>query len=227
MSGLRRTPLYETHRRLGARMVEFAGFEMPVQYTSILREHRAVREAAGLFDVSHMGQIALRGPAALAAADRLLSRRIGTQRPGRVRYALLCNEEGGVVDDVTAYRLAEDAAFLCVNAANVEKDYRWAVRHAPAEAGVRNTSEETGLLALQGPQAAPVFARLAWGSCRPGSVPATRCGSRPRCPCTDTSSTTRPPRWRPGWGASWTWMRADSSVPRRSRGAATRATRAP
>jgi aminomethyltransferase len=161
MSGLRRTPLYETHRRLGARMVEFAGFEMPVQYTSILREHRAVREAAGLFDVSHMGQIALRGPAALAAADRLLSRRIGTQRPGRVRYALLCNEEGGVVDDVTAYRLAEDAAFLCVNAANVEKDYRWAVRHAPAEAGVRNTSEETGLLALQGPQAAPVFARLA------------------------------------------------------------------
>ena len=157
MTGPRRTPLYETHRRLNARMVEFAGFDMPLQYASILDEHRAVREAAGLFDVSHMGQIGLTGPGAVAAADRLLTRAVHPMRPGRVRYALLCNEAGGVVDDVTVYRLAEDALFLCVNASNAEKDYRWIVRHAGADAIVRNTSEETGLLALQGPASAEIL----------------------------------------------------------------------
>ena len=159
MTGLRRTPLYETHRRLDARMVAFAGFEMPVQYTSILEEHRAVREAAGLFDVSHMGQIGLTGPGAASAGDRLLTRAVHPMRPGRVRYALLCNEDGGVVDDVTVYRLAADALFLCVNAANVEKDYRWIVRQVGAQALVRNTSEETGLLALQGPASAEILRR--------------------------------------------------------------------
>jgi aminomethyltransferase len=160
VTGLRRTPLYESHRRLGARMVGFAGFEMPVHYTSILDEHRAVREAAGLFDVSHMGQIALTGPGAVASADRLLTRGLRGMAAGRVRYALLCNEAGGTVDDVTVYRLADDALLLCVNAANVEKDYRWAVRHATPETTVRNTSEETGLLALQGPASAAILARV-------------------------------------------------------------------
>jgi aminomethyltransferase len=140
-------------------MVPFAGFEMPVHYGSIVEEHRAVRTAAGLFDVSHMGQIALTGPGVLRAADRLLTRAAPT-RAGRVRYALLCNEAGGVVDDVTVYRLAEDALFLCVNAANVEKDYRWVVRHAGAGAAVRNTSEETGLLALQGPASREILRRV-------------------------------------------------------------------
>jgi len=160
MTGLRRTPLHETHRRLSARMVEFAGFEMPVHYGSIVEEHRAVRAAAGLFDVSHMGQIALTGPGAVRAGDRLLTRAVRPMRSGRVRYALLCNENGGVVDDVTVYRLAEDALFLCVNAANVEKDYRWVVRHAGADVAVRNTSEETGLLALQGPASAEILRRV-------------------------------------------------------------------
>jgi aminomethyltransferase len=160
MTGPRRTPLYESHRRLDARMVEFSGFEMPVHYTSILEEHRAVREAAGLFDVSHMGQIALTGPGAVASGDRLLTRAVHPMRPGRVRYALLCNEAGGVVDDVTVYRLAEEALFLCVNAANVEKDYRWVVRHAAPDTEVRNTSEETGLLALQGPASAEILRPL-------------------------------------------------------------------
>jgi len=160
VTGLRRTPLYDIHRRLDARMMEFAGFDMPVHYTSILEEHRAVREAAGLFDVSHMGQIALTGAGVVAAGDRLLTRAVGPMRSGRVRYALLCNEAGGVVDDVTVYRLAEDALFLCVNAANVEKDYRWIVRHAGPDASVRNTSEETGLLALQGPASAEILRPL-------------------------------------------------------------------
>lgn len=158
MTSLRRTPLHDVHVRLGARLVEFAGFSMPVQYGSIVAEHRAVREAAGLFDVSHMGQIHLAGPAAVEAAERLLTRPVTSQRVGRVRYGLLCNEAGGVVDDVTTYRTGPDAVFLCVNAANVEKDYRWIVQHAPPEAGVRNRSDETGLLALQGPAGAAILA---------------------------------------------------------------------
>jgi aminomethyltransferase len=144
-------------------MVPFAGFSMPVQYESIVEEHRAVRERAGLFDVSHMGQIHLQGPDAVAAAERLLSRPVASQKVGRVRYGLLCNEDGGVVDDVTVYRTGDDALFLCVNAANIEKDYRWIVKHAPEGAGVRNRSDETGLLALQGPASTAILARLAGG----------------------------------------------------------------
>jgi aminomethyltransferase len=157
VSSLQRTPLHDVHRALGARLVPFAGFELPVQYTSILAEHAAVRERAGLFDVSHMGQLHFAGPGAVAAVETLVSCPVSTLRPGRVRYGCLCNERGGVVDDVTVYRLAEDRLFLCVNAANVEKDYRWLVRHTPPGIEVRNRSAETALLALQGPAAARVL----------------------------------------------------------------------
>jgi aminomethyltransferase len=141
-------------------MVEFAGFSMPLQYTSIREEHAAVREAAGLFDVSHMGQLGLEGPGAIDSVDRLLCRRVSDLRAGRVRYGLLCNERGGVVDDVTVYRLAEQALFLCVNAANVQKDRRWIAAHIPADVTLRDTSAETGLLALQGPASAEALARI-------------------------------------------------------------------
>jgi aminomethyltransferase len=161
VSGLRRTPLLESHRRLNARLVGFAGFQMPLDYGSILAEHALVRRAAGLFDVSHMGQIHLAGPAAEASVERLVTCRVADLAPGQVRYGCLCNEEGGVVDDVTVYRLAPDAFFLCVNAANLEKDWRWIVRHAAPEADPRNRSDETALLALQGPVAAGVLAPLA------------------------------------------------------------------
>ena len=167
MSELRRTPLYAAHLRLGARMVEFAGFSMPVQYDSIVAEHRAVREAAGLFDVSHMGQIQLSGPTAPASADRLLSRRVSNQREGRVRYALLCNEAGGVVDDVTVYRTGESSLFLCVNAANVAKDHSWVLKHVEDGTEVRDASDDTGLLALQGPASGDILARVGAGdACR-------------------------------------------------------------
>ena len=159
MTGLRRTPLYDAHKALGARLVPFAGFEMPVQYGSILEEHAAVRSAAGLFDVSHMGEIHLSGPGAVASVERLVTSPVASLRPGRVRYGLVCNEDGGVVDDVTVYRLAEDRLFLCVNASNVEKDYRWIVRHAAADARVEDRSDRVGLLALQGPASAAVLAR--------------------------------------------------------------------
>ena len=138
MSGLLRTPLHEAHVALGGRLVPFAGFELPVQYTGVLAEHRAVRERAGLFDVSHMGQLHLAGPGAVAAAEWLVSCPVATLRPGRVRYGCLCNEAGGVVDDVTVYRLSEDRLFLCVNAANVEKDYRWVVRRSRRGAARRD-----------------------------------------------------------------------------------------
>jgi aminomethyltransferase len=141
-------------------MVEFAGFEMPVQYHSIKAEHSAVRERVGLFDVSHMGQIHFRGSEAVATVEKLVTCPVASLRPGRVRYGCLCNPEGGVVDDVTVYRLAEDELFLCVNAANIEKDHRWILRHSPDAAGVRNRSDETALLALQGPAAAPLLAGL-------------------------------------------------------------------
>ena len=151
---LRSLPLDAWHRDRGARMVPFAGFAMPVQYTSIVEEHRAARETAALFDVSHMGQIALAGPGAGAYADLLCTRAMSTLSHGRVRYALLCNESGGVVDDLTVYRTGDDAFLACVNAANTAADLAWISQHAPADVVVRDESEATGLLALQGPAAA-------------------------------------------------------------------------
>jgi len=151
MTESKRTPLYETHCRLGARMVDFAGFAMPVQYSSILEEHAAVREHAGLFDVSHMGQIYLLGSAALGTAEHLLSCPVASLPEGGVRYGFLCNETGGVVDDVTIYRLAGETLFLCVNAANIEKDYHWMLAHAERGVRVEDRSPRLGLLALQGP----------------------------------------------------------------------------
>ncbi len=152
MSEPQRTPLYARHVELGARMVDFAGFSMPVQYGSIKAEHRAVRESAGLFDVSHMGQIHLSGPGALASAERLLSCRVGDLQEGQVRYGLLCNSEGGCVDDVTLYREGPDRLMLCVNAANIEKDRNWIEAHLLADTTLHDRSGETGLLALQGPE---------------------------------------------------------------------------
>ncbi len=165
---MKRTPLFDIHLRLGARMVEFGGYELPVQYTSILEEHHAVRETAGLFDVSHMGQIEFEGPDAIRAADGLFSRNLAGLEPGRVQYGLLCNENGGVVDDITCYRVAEQSAFWCVNASNIAKDWRWVLDHLESSSGVRNTSDETGLLALQGPASTAILTKV--GSADAGAL---------------------------------------------------------
>ena len=141
-------------------MVDFAGFALPVSYTSILEEHAAVREAAGVFDVSHMGRFELSGPTAFASGDRLLSRRVSELEPDQVRYALLCNERGGVVDDVTAYRRGDDRLFLCVNAANRDKDLAWIRAHALPGSVARDESDATALLALQGPVSALLLEKL-------------------------------------------------------------------
>src|SRR5206468_6719973 len=124
---LQRTPLYEAHVKAGARMVPFGGWEMPVQYAGIIEEHRAVRNAVGLFDVSHMGEFELTGPHALDALQRLTTNDVAALAVGQVQYSLLCYPRGTIVDDLTVYRLADDRFMLTVNAANIDKD--WAHVH--------------------------------------------------------------------------------------------------
>jgi len=156
---MKRTPLYETHRRHGARFVDFGGWEMPVQYSGILAEHAAVRSAAGLFDVSHMGEIELRGPAALAAAQEMTANDVAKLADGQAQYSLLLLPSGGIVDDIMVYRLAAQRILLCVNAGNVDKDLAWIREHRGA-AEVVDRSQETALLALQGPHATAALAKL-------------------------------------------------------------------
>src|SRR5262245_64382645 len=124
-SPLRRTPLRDVHVKAGAKMVPFGGWEMPVQYTSILEEHRAVRSAVGLFDVSHMGEFEVEGPQAVAALQRLTTNDAAALAVGQVQYSLLCYPDGGIVDDLTLYRLGTERFMMTVNAANIDKDWDW------------------------------------------------------------------------------------------------------
>jgi glycine cleavage system T protein (aminomethyltransferase) len=158
---LKRTPLRDVHVKAGARMVPFGGWEMPVQYTGIVEEHRTVRRAVGLFDISHMGEFEIDGPEALAIVQRLCSNDAASLAVGQVQYSLLCYPEGGIVDDLTLYRLADDRFMLTVNASNIDKDWAWVVANGAGDARWRNASEETGLLAVQGPKAEAVVQRLA------------------------------------------------------------------
>lgn len=148
---LKRTPLYECHLALGARMMGFGGFEMPVQYTSIIDEHLAVRQAAGLFDVSHMGEIFVRGPQAFAFVQHLITNDASRLYNGRALYTVMCTPEGGVVDDLLVYRFDAETYMLVVNAANIEKDFAWMQAHNPMGASLENRSDAIALLALQGP----------------------------------------------------------------------------
>jgi len=157
---MNRTPLFAQHQQRGARFVDFGGWEMPVQYSGIIAEHTAVRTAAGLFDVSHMGEIELRGPGALAAAQELTANDVGRLADGQAQYSLLLLPSGGIVDDIMVYRLSAERLLLCVNAGNAEKDLAWIRDHA-GTAEVVDRSAETALLALQGPRATAILARLA------------------------------------------------------------------
>jgi len=155
-----RTPLYETHVRAGARLVEFAGWEMPVQYAGVLAEHEAVRTRVGLFDVSHMGEVVFRGPRALEALTRAFTNDPSKIADGQAQYGCLCRENGGIVDDVVVYRRSAEDLLVCVNAGNRKKDFDWLSAHA-AGADVRNESDDWAQLALQGPLAAQLLQRLA------------------------------------------------------------------
>ena len=154
------TPLHAQHTALNARLMPFAGYDMPVQYSGILDEHRAVREAAGLFDVSHMGEFRVRGPQALDLVQRLVTNDAASLTDGRAMYAVLCHETGGAMDDLLVYRLAADDFLLVVNASNIEKDWAHVTAVADAsgfDAALADESQQTALLALQGPRAFEVF----------------------------------------------------------------------
>ena len=141
-------------------MVEFAGWEMPVQYKGVIEEHRAVRRAAGLFDVSHMGEIEVRGEGALDLCQRVSANDVARMSAFQAQYNLLLNERGGVVDDVIFYRLQPTVFFICVNAANSDKDFAWICDHASGAVEVENVSAKYGQLALQGPLAARILQPL-------------------------------------------------------------------
>jgi aminomethyltransferase len=155
-----RTPLHDVHVRSGARMVEFAGWDMPVQYSGLLEEHEAVRTHAGLFDVSHMGEVVFRGPRALASLNRLFTNDLSRVADGQAQYGCLCRESGGIVDDVVVYRRSAEDLLVCVNAANRQKDFEWLRDHAGG-VPVTNESDDWAQLALQGPRAREILQPLA------------------------------------------------------------------
>ena len=150
---LLRTPLYERHVALGARMVPFAGYEMPVQYEGVIPEHKAVRTDAGAFDVSHMGEIHVDGPTAQEFLQSMLSNDVDALADGEAQYTLLTNDAGGIVDDLIAYRLAHGQFYLVVNASNRDAVYGWLKEREPRGVEVRDASDEYGLVAVQGPRA--------------------------------------------------------------------------
>lgn len=165
-STLRKTPLHSWHAAHRGRLVDFAGWEMPVQYSSIVEEHVATRSAVGLFDISHMGRLQFDGAQALSFLDRLLTRRVANMKPGQIRYSLVTNEQGGILDDVLVYLLRElDGAprvMMVVNASNREKIVAWLLQHMQSSDGVtlRDLTLETAMIAVQGPAAIDLVAPL-------------------------------------------------------------------
>ncbi|MCH7939768.1 MAG: glycine cleavage system aminomethyltransferase GcvT [Candidatus Marinimicrobia bacterium] len=157
--GLRRTPLYDRHVALGAKMVGFGGFEMPVQYTGINDEHRAVRSAAGIFDVSHMGEFRLAGPGSLAFLQRVTINDVATLEVGQAQYSAMCYSDGGLVDDLLVYRRS-DHYLLVVNAANIDQDFEWLQSNAAADYTLENISDQVALLAVQGPASRGIVAQV-------------------------------------------------------------------
>ena len=150
---LLRTPVYDRHVEAGARLVPFAGWEMPVQYEGVIPEHRAVREDSGVFDVSHMGEIEVEGPRAHELLQGLLSNDLDRVEPGGAQYTLLTNERGGIVDDLIVYRLDPHRYLLVVNASNREADFEWLREREIRGSDVRDVSDDYALLAVQGPRA--------------------------------------------------------------------------
>src|SRR5713226_3342223 len=139
---LQRTVLFDAHRKLGAQMVPFGGWEMPVRYSGDIAEHKAVRERAGLFDVSHMGRYAVRGNAALAFLQNVHTNDVAALKIGQAHYGFLCNEHGGVVDDVIVYRRGDDFYWIVVNAGNREKDWNWLISYMPDNVTLNDDSHE-------------------------------------------------------------------------------------
>ena len=163
MSGMTRglkTALYEKHVRAGAKIVDFVGYAMPMEYTGIIDEHRRVRSTIGMFDVSHMGEFYLSGEGALGDLERITTNRVSALDEGRIQYSAMCYENGGFIDDLLVYRLP-DSYMLVVNAGNKEKDLEWVQSHIGSRTELRDASDETALIALQGPLAEKALAKVA------------------------------------------------------------------
>ncbi|MBP1172529.1 glycine cleavage system T protein [Paenibacillus sp. PvR098] len=161
MSPLKRTPLFPLYAdEPGVRCIDFGGWELPVQFTGIQKEHDAVRQYAGLFDVSHMGEVIVIGTYAEAYLQVLTTNNVAKLKDGQAQYSLMCCPDGGVVDDLLVYRLSADQFMLVVNASNIDKDLEWMDRHLIGDVVIQNISEQTALLALQGPLAETILSRL-------------------------------------------------------------------
>jgi aminomethyltransferase len=156
---LKQTPFFEFHKALGAKIVDFAGFEMPVQYTSIIEEHLAVRNSVGVFDVTHMGEFLIRGSGALDFLQKVTINDVAKLKIGKVQYTAMCYEDGGIIDDLLIYRM-ENQYMLVVNAANLQKDLDWLVTHRTGDVEIENISDATALLAVQGPKSLALLQKL-------------------------------------------------------------------
>lgn len=157
---LKKTPLHKTHVALGARMMGFGGYDMPVQYSSIKEEHIAVRQTAGIFDVSHMGEVIVRGPSAFDFVQNLVTNDASRLYDGRAMYSAMCTPSGGIVDDLLVYRMSEQEYMLVINASNIEKDVAWMHENNPMKADLEDISDTIALFALQGPNAASIAKQI-------------------------------------------------------------------
>lgn len=156
---MKRTAFYAIHQSLGARIVPFAGFEMPVQYAGIIQEHRCVRTSVGMFDVSHMGEFEVRGKDAAEFVQQITINDVSKLVPGKVQYSAMCYPDGGIIDDLLVYRM-EDRFFLVVNASNTEKDFTWIEQHRSGDVELADRSDEISLLAIQGPDCIQTLQKL-------------------------------------------------------------------
>jgi len=173
-----RTPLYDSHKALGARMIDFGGWDMPVSYPAgTIKEHKAVREALGLFDVSHMGEAWIRGPRATEAVQRLTTNDVGGAAPGKAVYTLLCRPDGGIVDDCIFYKRSDTEYFVIFNASNTAKDLAWMREQLGGTAELEDVSAATALIAVQGPKAVALIDRLGGGSGALAAIPSFTFGA--------------------------------------------------
>jgi len=157
---MKRTVFYDKHLALGAKMVPFAGYEMPVEYLGVRQEHQIVREKAGVFDVSHMGEIMIKGPQAFELVQRITSNDLSLMGPGRIQYTCFPNDQGGIVDDLLVYTYEKEKYLLVVNASNIQKDLQWIVKQNIHGAEVRDLSDQISQLAVQGPHALALLQKL-------------------------------------------------------------------
>ena len=157
---MKRTTFYNIHKNLGAKIVEFAGYEMPIQYSSIISEHKAVRDSVGVFDVSHMGEVFVKGENALDFVQYITVNDASKLFPGRVQYSAMCYEDGGIVDDLLVYRISQNEFLLVINASNIEKDFAWMQKNNKFGVELTNRSDEFSLLAVQGPNSLKTLQKL-------------------------------------------------------------------